>query len=231
MKSAKEALPHGYSIRPMEVGDYAAIARICARVYTTERPYTDAELATHHTVFPEGQFVAVHDATGEVAGAHFTLVLRLSDFCLDDSWDVLTAQGLFTDHDPVGGHTLYGADLMVSPAHQHHGLGRGLTLAARELARSKKLWRMAGASRMPSYGEHRAQMSPEEYVRAVVDGGITDPVLTVHLHDGWEVVTAIRGYLPHDVESAGWAAIIQWLNPAVPTPDELDIRRLPRRSV
>jgi len=31
---------------------------------------------------------------------------------------------------------------------------------------------------------------------------ITDPVLTAHLHDGWDAITAIRGDLPHDEESA-----------------------------
>jgi len=31
---------------------------------------------------------------------------------------------------------------------------------------------------------------------------ITDPVLTAHLHDGWDAITAIRGDLPYDEESA-----------------------------
>jgi hypothetical protein len=56
-----------------------------------------------------------------------------------------------------------------------------------------------------------------------------DPVLTAHLHDGWQAVTAIRGYLPHDDESAGWAAVIQWLNPEIPPPAAADLTQLPHR--
>lgn len=224
-----EVLPPGYRLRTMEQADHPRISEICARVYTTERPYTDEELATHHAVFPEGQIVAVHEATGEIAGVHFTLVLELEDFHVDDPWDVLTAQGLFTDHDP-NGHTLYGADLMVHPDHQHHGLARGLTLATRELTRALRLWRMVGASRMPHYGRYLETLSPEDYVAAVIAERLTDPVLTAHLHDGWEIVMPIRGYLPHDVESAGWAAVIQWLNPETPPPPGFDLRKLPRRE-
>jgi hypothetical protein len=47
-----------------------------------------------------------------------------------------------------------------------------------------------------------------------------DPVLSAHLKDGWQVVKPIHGYLQHDVESANWAAVIQWVNPDCPPPPE-----------
>src|SRR5262245_9947404 len=209
--------------------DYGDLSAICATVYPTELPYTLEELAAHHRVFPEGQYVVEHDPTDSVAGAHFTLLLMLSLFHLDDSWDTLTAGGSFADHDPEG-HTLYGADLFVHPEHQHHGICRALTVAARELVRDRSLWRMVGGSRIPGYGRLATQISPDDYIERVKHGELTDPVLSAHLHDGWNAITAIRGYLPHDVESAGWAAVIQWLNPACPPPPELDLTRLPRRG-
>lgn len=221
--------PPGYRVRSMEERDYPAIAEICATVYATERPYTTEELATHHRLFPDGQFVAEHEATGAVAGCHFSLILNLAHFHVDDSWDVLTAQGLFTDHDPEG-HTLYGADLMVHPRHQHHGLAKRLTDATRDLVRRRRLWRMAGGSRMPGYAAHVAALTASQYIDAVRVGRLVDPVLTAHLHDGWQVVSPIRAYLPHDVESAGWAAVIQWINPECPPPAEFDLSRLPRKE-
>src|SRR6266404_5437937 len=115
-------IPDGYRIRTMAPSDFAAISAICARVYPDERPYSAAELAEHHARYAQGQLVAEHVPTGSVAGAHFTLRLRLSDFHIDDPWEVLTAQGTFDDHNPVTGMTRYGADIMVSPEHQHHGL-------------------------------------------------------------------------------------------------------------
>ena len=58
----------------------------------------------------------------------------------------------------------------------------------------------------------------------LVAGLRTDPVLSAHLKDGWQVVRPICGYLQHDPESAGWAAVIQWVNPACPPPPELALR-------
>lgn len=229
MNEATLHLPDGYALRLMSEGDYAQISAICEMVYPTERPYTVEELAAHHRVFPEGQFVVVHQETGEVAGAHFTLLISLMHFHLDDSWETLTAEGTFADHDPQG-HTLYGADLFIHPKHQHHGLGKALTVATRELVSRLNLWRMLGGSRMPGYGKVADVIPPDEYIAKVRKTELTDPVLTAHLHDGWDVVTAIRGYLPHDVESAGWAAVIQWINQECTPPAEFDISRIPKRE-
>ena len=229
MEHAQRHLPDGYLIRLMRDGDHAEISAICATVYPTERPYTEEELRAHHALCPEGQFVVEHAESGAVAGAHFTLVVNMTNFHVDDSWEELTAGGTFTDHDPEG-HTLYGADLFVHPGHQHHGLGRALTEATRGLVREKALWRMVGGSRMPGYGRVVGMIDPEEYIARVKRAEATDPVLTAHLHDGWDAITAIRGYLPHDEESAGWAAVIQWVNPDAPPPAAFDLSRIPRKG-
>jgi len=213
-------LPPDYAIRLMAPPDYEAIGGICRIVYPEETPYTPTELAEHRAVYPQGQFVAEHVPTGRPVGVHFTLRLQLSDFHIDDSWDVLTARGSFADHDPVHGHTLYGADIFVDPAHQHHGLAHALTDATRGLVINERLWRMVGASRLPGYAEAAATVPVDEYVRAVVAGRRTDPVLSAHLKDGWQVVRPIHGYLQHDPESADWAAVIQWINPECPPPPE-----------
>ena len=213
-----------YRIRRMGSPDFAAIGAICRRVYPHDAPYTDAELATHNALYPEGQFVAEYLPTASVVGVHFTLRLRLADFHIDDSWDVLTAHGSFSDHDPVHGHTLYGADVFVSPEHQHHGLAHALTDATRRLVVEQHLWRMVGGSRLPGYGKVAATVSPEQYLAEILAGIRMDPVLSAHLKDGWSVVKLIHGYLPDDCESNGWAAVIQWVNPACPPPPEFRLR-------
>lgn len=229
MPTSHESLPEGYTLRCMGRRDDADIARICRSVYPTERPYTDEELCEHQQVFPEGQFVVTHDASGATVAGHFTLILRMAAFHIDDSWEVMTAGDTFEDHDPAHGETLYGADLIVDPAHQHHGIARALTLAARELAEARRLCRMVGGSRMPGYGQHQHSLTPAQYVERVRQGQLVDPVLTAHLHDGWSVVCPIRGYLPFDAESAGWAAVIVWINPECPPPAGLELERLPHR--
>jgi len=217
-------IPDGYRIRTMEPGDFAAIAAISARVYPNEIPYTVAELAEHHAVYAQGQLVAEHLATRSVAGVQFTLRLRLSDFHIDDPWELLTAHGTFDDHDPVAGMTLYGADIMVSPDHQRHGLAHALTDATRALVMAEHLWRMVGASRLPGDSKVAERMSPADYVAAVVGGRMVDPVLTAHLKDGWAVVRSFYGYLQDDPESANWAAVVQWINPSCPPPPGLALR-------
>jgi GNAT superfamily N-acetyltransferase len=207
----------------MQTTDYETISGICRMVYPDDTPYTADELAEHQGVFPQGQFVAEHVPTGAPVGVHFTLRIRMIDFHVDDPWDVLTARGTFADDDPQG-HTLYGADVFVSPKHQHHGLAHALTDATRSLVIEESLWRMVGGSRLPGYGAVADGLPADEYVREVVVGERTDPVLSAHLKDGWQVVKPIRGYLQHDPESAGWAAVIQWVNPACPPPPEFMLR-------
>ncbi len=216
-------LPDDYRIRLMQPADYDAIGEICREVYPHDTPYTPAELAEHNTVYPQGQFVAEHVPTARPVGVHFTLRLCMKDYHVDDSWDVLTAHGTFVDHDPAGS-SLYGADVFVSPQHQHHGLAHALTDATRGLVVRERLWRMVGGSRLPGYAAVAETIPAEQYVREVVAGSRIDPVLSAHLKDGWRVVKPIHGYLQHDPESANWAAVIQWVNPDRPPPAEFALR-------
>lgn len=212
-----------YSIRRMQPEDFEPIREICRRVYPHEPPYTKTELAEHNAVFSQGQFVAEHLPTSSVAGVHFTLRLMLADFHPDDPWDVLTAHSTFADHNPQG-HTLYGADVFVSPDHQHHGLAHALTDATRALVVEEALWRMVGGSRLPGYASVAASLTPDAYIAEVIAGTRIDPVLSVHLKDGWTAVRAIRNYMQEDSDSANCAAMIQWVNPACPPPPEFALR-------
>jgi GNAT superfamily N-acetyltransferase len=222
-------LPPNYRIRLVAPSDYDAIIEICKLVYPSEEPYTAEELEDHRQVFPQGQFVAIEESRNAVAGVHFTLRLRLMDFHIDDPWDILTAGGSFLDHNPEG-HTLYGADIMVHPDHQHHGIAHALTDQARFLVQEEKLWRLVGASRLPGFCKHCSTMAIEDYVAAVLSATLFDPVLSIHIKDGWTAVKPIHGYLQHDPDSAGWAEVIQWVNPQCPPPPEFELRNLPANS-
>src|SRR5215831_12511011 len=195
-------LPANYQIGLVAPSHYDAIIEICKMVYPTEEPYTVEELEDHRQVFPQGQFVAIDETHAAVAGVHFTLRLRLMDFHIDDPWDILTAGGSFLDHNPEG-PTLYGADIMVHPGHQHHGIGHALTEQARLLVQEERLWRLVGASRLPGYGRHASAMNIEQYLDSVLSGKLFDPVLSIHIKNGYTAVKPIHGYLQHDEDSAG----------------------------
>lgn len=197
----------------MEDRDVPDLVEICRLVYPDEPPYAPEQLAEHRKVFPEGQFVAEHVPSGRAAGVQATLIVRWSEYGNEATWDRFTDDGTFLNHDPVLGHTLYGAEMMVHPAHQHHGLSRALIEATRELVRRRRLRRIRAGSRIPGYHLHAAAMRPEEYAQAVAAGTLTDPVLSVHLKEGWSVFGIAHRYLPGDLDSGGAAALIEWVNP------------------
>jgi len=47
---------------------------------------------------------------------------------------------------------------------------------------------------------------------------IKDPTLSFQLKHGFHVMGVVSGYLLHDPESLGYAAVIEWINSEVATP-------------
>lgn len=212
MTTHEHALRPGYALRLMRDDDTPAVVEICRLVYPDEPPYTPEQLADHRKVFPEGQFVVEDVESGVAVGIQATLVVLWTEYGDAASWDAFTADGTFLNHDPVRGQTVYAADMMVHPRHQHHGLSRTLIEAVRAMTRVKGYRGVRGGSRMPGYHLH-PDLEPEEYIRRVEAGAIGDPVLSVHLKEGWRVFGVVKDYIPTDAESRGCAALIQWPNP------------------
>lgn len=201
-------------VRQTTPADIPAIIRLSARVYASGSWWTEG-LESHLHVFPEGQFVAVRADTGEVVGMAASLIVLWDDYDLDTPWRDFTASGTFTNHDPVHGRTLYGAEVMVDPDVQGMGIGKQLYVAREELARRLGLLRIRAGARLRNYHLYADRMTAEEYVAAVSEGRIGDPTLTFQLRRGFHVIGVVSGYLRHDPESLGYAAIIEWVNPDV----------------
>lgn len=205
--------PDQIIVRSTAARDFAAIADLCRRTYPDTPPWTPEQLASHLRLFPEGQFVAVKGAAQELVGMAASLIVDWEDYATLASWERFTADGMFTNHDPSRGRTLYGAEIMVDCACQHHGIGEQLYQARRELAESHKLLRIRAGSRLRGYSCCADRLSPENYVVAVVEGAEHDPTLSFQLREGFHVVAVVPHYLSDDPESLGYAAVIEWLNP------------------
>jgi GNAT superfamily N-acetyltransferase len=214
-------------VRNTEPGDFEGIAALTREVYPSSTPWSPAQLASHLRVFPEGQFVAIERETGRVVGMSASLIVRWDDYSIDDTWSDFTEGGYFTSHDPERGRTLYGAEVMVSPSMRGKRIGSLLYAARRELAVRLGLLRIRAGARLAGYHRYADQMSAEEYTIAVVRGELGDPTLTFQLRRGFHVVAVVRGYLPSDRESLGYAAVIEWLNDRVASPS--DYAHLPKR--
>ncbi len=207
-------------VRATQPQDFPGIIVLCRAVYPGTAPWTEAQLASNLRAFPEGQLVAVAPSDGALIGMAASLIVLWDDYTFTTSWRDLTAAGTFDNHDPVRGRTLYGAEIMVHPAWQGHGVGKELYAAREALARRLGLLRIRAGSRLRGYRDFADSLSVEEYVLRVVRGELADPTLTFQLRRGFRVLAVAPGYLAHDPESLGHAAVIEWLNPDVARPED-----------
>jgi GNAT superfamily N-acetyltransferase len=214
-------------VRNTSPDDFEGIRALSAAVYPGTPTWQDLQLASHLRVFPEGQFVAVHESTGRIVGMAASLIVWWNDYDMTTNWRDFTDAGMFTNHNREKGRTLYGAEVMVDPTLQGSGIGKQLYEARRELTVRLGLLRIRAGARLRGYHQYAAAMSPEEYVIGVVRGEIGDPTLSFQLKRGFEVIAVVSNYLRHDPESLGYAAVIEWLNPAVATAE--DYRARPAR--
>jgi GNAT superfamily N-acetyltransferase len=202
-------------VRQTTTADFAGIMALTCSTYPGAPSWTEAQLAAHLRVFPEGQMVAVDEATGAIVGMAASLIVLWDDYELTTSWRDFTAAGTFANHDPARGRTLYGAEIMVSPEVQGHGIGTKLYAAREALARRLGLLRIRAGARLRDYHRHADRLSPNEYVAAVIRGELVDRTLTFQLRRGFRVLGVVSNYLRHDPESLGNAAVIEWVNEEV----------------
>jgi GNAT superfamily N-acetyltransferase len=207
-------------IRQTGPEDFAGISELSRTVYPDTPPWNATQLASHRGMFPEGQFVAVDHDTGRIVGMAATLIGLWDDYERGDTWRDFTDVGMFTNHDPEHGHTLYGAEVMVAPDVQGCGIGSQIYEARGALVRRRRLWRIRAGARLRGYHHHADRLSPQQYVDRVVAGEIRDPTLSFQLHRGFRVLAIVPNYLRQDDESLGHAAVIEWLNPEIP-PDQM----------
>lgn len=209
------------TVRNTRPEDFAGISALTERIYPGVPPWSGRQLGSHLAVFPEGQFVAVETATGAIVGMAASLVILWDDYEMNLTWKDFTDTGMFTNHDPHRGRTLYGAEVMVDPTMQRRGIGKKLYAARRELTESMGLLRIRAGARLRDYHKYADRMSAQDYVARVARDGLGDRTLSFQLKAGFRVMAVVANYLSHDPESLGYAAVIEWLNRSVATPDEL----------
>lgn len=168
------------------------------------------ELKNHLQVFPQGQLVAVEE-DGTLVGSASTLIVTLDPEYAEHTWKGITADGMFTNHDPAG-DSLYGADISTHPKFRHEGIGSMLYGARKELAIRLGLKRMISGGRLFNYCDFSDKMSPLEYAQKVIKGELHDPVLSFELDNGFRFIKLLPNYLD-DPRSENFASFIEWLDP------------------
>jgi predicted amidohydrolase/ribosomal protein S18 acetylase RimI-like enzyme len=199
-------------VRQLRKQDHRAVVEIQRRSFPMIEPWTREQFESQLTVFPEGQLGIEMD--GVLIATSSSLIVDEEDFGDYHTFDEVSDNGFIRNHDPEG-DTLYGIDIAVDPKHRGVHLTRRIYEARKDVARSRNLRAILIAGRIPGYAKQADKMSAEEYVRRVVRKDLKDkdPVLTAQLSQGFSVRSVLKGYLPSDTESVGYAVFMEWLNP------------------
>ena len=172
--------------------------------------WSEAQVASHLKLFPEGQLV-IEDDDGRIVATASSLIVSFGhDPHRDHTWVGITDGGMFFNHDALA-DTLYGADVAVHPDFRRRGLARALYAARRDLCQRLNLRRIVLGGRLHDYHEH-PELSVEEYARQVEAGQLRDAVLTFQLSEGFALQKVLPNYL-EDPQSRNYGTLLEWHNP------------------
>lgn len=204
-------------IRNAKLGDISAIRTLVARVYPEDKTYTKDMLRGQINTFKQGQFVAEYE--GRIVGYCATFIVEERFALKPHTWDEITGRGFASKHNPDG-HYLYGMEICVDPSARRIRIGQRFYDERKKLCRFLRLKGIVFAGRLPGLRKKRNQVEgPLDYIQQVKDKKIRDQVLSFQIRQGFEVIGILKGYLPHDAESMGFATHLVWKNPEIEETD------------
>ena len=204
------ASEHKLILRNLQPSDYPDVQRITTAVYhSAGGALPEKKFLSILKTFPEGQICIEYD--GKVIAAAFAVVVDYDKFGDKHTYMEITGNVYATTHDPKG-DVLYGIEVFADPAYRGMRLGRRLYEARKELCQNLNLRAIMAGGRIPNYKNHAHEMSPQRYIEAVKRKDIYDPILTFQLSNDFEVKQVLKGYLPEDKESQGYATLLEWFN-------------------
>lgn len=194
------------SAQPSDFSEMIELSKIC---FPGVDPWKREMLESQYQIFPDGMQVVEYD--GEIVASASCLIIEMEEYDESHTWAEICDNGYITNHDPEG-DTLYGIEVMVHPDFQGLKLGRRLYEMRKELCIEYNLKQIIIGGRIPNYHEHSDDFGVRAYIKRVVDKKIKDPVLTFQLAQGFSVKRVIKGYLPTDRQSEGYAVLMEWAN-------------------
>jgi len=177
--------------------------------FPSELWWNEEQLTNHVTLFPQGALCIEVD--GKIAGSMTGLLVDFDSKQPNHTWDEVTDSGYIRNHNP-NGNTLYVVDIGVRPIYRKLGLGKWLMFSMYDMVVHLRLERLLGGGRMPGYHKVAKDLSPEQYLDAVLKGECKDPVISFLLRCGRTPVKVVAGYL-EDEESCHYGTLMEWKNP------------------
>lgn len=204
-------------VRNATLADIPAIVSLSERAYAESgmEGYAEATVRGQINNFPAGQFVAVMDET--VVGYCATFRSSPAVCMKPHTWVEITGNGFASRHEPHG-EWLYGMDVAVDPEARGYRVGQRLYDARKKLAQTLGLKGIVFGGRIPTLLKRRSRYdSVEAYLEDIKARKAFDPVISFQLRNGFEIEGVMKGYLPTDRDSLGYAVHMVWRNPKVPS--------------
>jgi predicted amidohydrolase/GNAT superfamily N-acetyltransferase len=196
-------------LRELRLEDYQEIHALQELCFPNMEPWEKPMFESQVSIFSAGQICIEYE--DQIVASASSLIVDFDTYEAWHDWEQISDNGYIRNHDPEG-DTLYGIEIMVHPEYRGLKLARRLYDARKQLVREWDLQRIIVGGRIPGYGKYVDQMSAREYVEAVMNKQIMDPVLTVQFGNGFVLRRLISDYLWEDEASHGWAAFLEWIN-------------------
>ncbi|SDH01805.1 Predicted amidohydrolase [Vibrio xiamenensis] len=201
---------HLLTLRTIEPTDYPELAELMDLVFhDVGGAWPRITIMDLIHQFPDGQICIVDN--GKIVGAALTIKVNYNRFSLPHLYtDIITEQNVIQNE--TTGDAMYGLDVFVHPDYRGLRLGRRLYDARKELCRSGNFKAILAGGRIPKYHQHAKELSVTEYIEKVKRKELHDPILSFQLANDFDVKRIMRGYLPEDESSRGYATLLEWDN-------------------
>ncbi|CAN5140930.1 bifunctional GNAT family N-acetyltransferase/carbon-nitrogen hydrolase family protein [soil metagenome] len=197
-------------IAHLTMTDYLDLKESMLEAYASWGAYwRDHQIEHLLRIFPEGQLCIKVD--GRLVGAALSLIIDYKKLGDNHTYKDAVANYTFNSHDQSG-DVLYGIEIFIRSEHRGLRLGRRLYDARKELCERLNLRAIIAGARLPRYGEHAQELLPKEYIQKVKNKELYDPTLSFQLSNNFHVRRILKGYMPGDVESMEFGALIEWIN-------------------
>lgn len=196
-------------VRQITRADYEKITALQTKCFSGMKPWNEEQFENIINRFPEGQMCVEYN--GKVIASSCSLLIDSNKYSETSNWKELTDNGYINNH-LSNGDTLYGMEIMVDPDYRNMKLARRMYDWRKRFAVTKNIKKIAVGGRLPNYIKYKDTMSVYDYVNAVTDKKIFDPVLTTQLANGFALKKILPDYLPNDKESCGFATYLEWTN-------------------
>lgn len=196
-------------LRELRIEDFDALVEMQAACFPNMETWGRDQIESQLRIFPEGQMCIEYQ--GSLVASAGSLIVDFDLVSDWHDWRLVADSGYITNH-AFDGDTLYGIEIMVHPRFRGLRLARRLYEARKELVRRLDLARIIIGGRIPGFGSVADRMTAREYVDAVVERGLYDPVLTTQVANGFVLKRLIPGYFPSDTASRGYATHLEWTN-------------------